>query len=317
MKKPSLYDALSQLDDNTEKKAFKYTNEFTKLVIQNRIPYNTQLELTPICNFNCKICYVHMTNENIIALGKSVMRFPQWKYYIDGLSDLGVMSFTITGGECTIHPDFVEIYKYIYDKGKSIVIMTNASNITDEILDLFVQKPPEKIKVTLYGASEETYKNFCGVDNAYNKVFTNIDRMLSKKLNVIFSYTVSKDNICDFEALYEYAKSKAIKIQTENNLLNYNNSDSATVDENSVLQSEYDEAERSYWKKSLKITDEEYEKRFLLRPFSTPHFDTQTKKGLTCAAGRSLLVVDWEGYLKPCNTMDVLKLDPKTEGGFE
>lgn len=316
VKKPSLYDILLQVPDNPELLLDKFRNEVSKRTIFNRIPFNTQLELTPVCNFNCEVCYVRMSDREVIDSGKHIMRFDEWKYYIDGLCDLGVMSFTLSGGECTIHPDFVKLYQYIYDKGKMVTVMTNGSHITDEILDLFVSRPPEKIKVTLYGASKETYQKFCKNGDAYEKVFDNIDTMLDKGLNVLFSYTIGKDNFADFEAVHEYARSKNRKITTENTLLNYNKSDNKIIEDFSIPQKVFEAREKAYWMSVVNYSENEYNRQFNRKPYITTPKTPTSDKGLTCAAGRSLLVVDWEGYVKPCNTLDVCKIDPKHVGGM-
>ena len=56
-----------------------------------------------------------------------------------------------------IRDDFMELYEALAQMGFRLVINTNGSLVTDEILDLFRRYPPGRVNVSMYGASEETY----------------------------------------------------------------------------------------------------------------------------------------------------------------
>ena len=66
-----------------------------------------------------------------------------------------------------IRKDFCDIWERIYKQGFLITLYTNASLITPEIMETLAKYPPHKIGVTLYGASEETYKAVCGNGAAF------------------------------------------------------------------------------------------------------------------------------------------------------
>ena len=98
--------------------------------------------MTPLCNFRCAFCYSRVSPEELKKRNVSVKRFDEWKRYIDDAAQMHCMTLILTGGECTLHPDFAKIYSYAYDKGLTISVFTNGSNITDEIFEMFAQKPP-------------------------------------------------------------------------------------------------------------------------------------------------------------------------------
>ena len=69
----------------------------------------------------------------------------------------GTLSLLLTGGEVMIRPDFCEIYEAVAKIGFILTVYTNATMVTDKVMELFQKYPPHKIGVTMYGASNETY----------------------------------------------------------------------------------------------------------------------------------------------------------------
>ena len=69
----SLYDLLNSLpsDSNLQLAYNRYLNIKTA---EKRFPYNVSLELSPVCNFDCQMCYVRMTSEEVKNSGYSLLR---------------------------------------------------------------------------------------------------------------------------------------------------------------------------------------------------------------------------------------------------
>ena len=75
------------------------------------IPFSGHFELTPLCNFNCQMCYVHMTKEQMG--NEVVLTVDQWKDLICQAWLAGMFVCTLSGGECLVYPGFEEIYLYL------------------------------------------------------------------------------------------------------------------------------------------------------------------------------------------------------------
>ena len=270
--KLSLFDLLSQAEKSDKKvdMAKLYGEVLIRKTVNDRKPLAIQFELLPLCNFNCSFCYVKRTPEELKKNGQQIMRFDDWKYYIDESVKLGASNITLTGGECTIHPDFTEIYKYAYSKGLEVGMISNGSNITDEILSVFKQFPPSKIYITIYGMSAETYERTCGNGAAFEKVMSNIDRLTELGCNVILNYTAGKDNFCDMEAVLAYAREKKLAIFPTDALIVKDKSTNEILSDELVDYKEYKVLEHKHLSIMRGIPFDEFEKSYF-SSFSEPH----------------------------------------------
>lgn len=77
------------------------------------------------CNYNCIFCYYkNHLKENFKSLDII-------KQKILTLYNCGFRDFDLSGGECTIHPDFFEILKYIKSLNSSASIVSNGFKFSD------------------------------------------------------------------------------------------------------------------------------------------------------------------------------------------
>lgn len=311
MSELSLYDVVSAAGGRYD----VYYNYLAQKTMKQKTPLSAILELSPVCNFNCQMCYVRKTEQEIRMTHQHVMRFDEWKYYLDGLSELGIINFTLTGGEATLHPDFLEIYKYLYNLGKQVIVMTNGSCLTSEILDLFELMPPEKIYITLYGMSDTTYANTCR-NAAYSVVTSNIKKIQDRKLPLVLQYTCCKGNIGDLYNAYNYAKSIGLPLPFADGLLSFNECTGEKLNQSQVDEEEFRHISRQVYCNMHGITEEEYERRVYEEQITIPKTVNPKKQGIPCNAGRNSCAINWEGYMRPCNGMDAFSVDPRTNGGI-
>ena len=303
----SLYDMLRQTDNKLE----VYKNYIAYKTAEMRLPNGVMLELSPICNFDCQMCYVKMTEQEVCDSGYGIMRFDDWKYYIDSFKELGTMGFTLTGGECMIHPDFIRIYNYIYDLGCSVNLITNCSCLTDEILKTFVERPPTGINITIYGASEETYERLCKNGAAYSKVMNNIDRLLEKKMRLGLQCTINQLNIDDFPKIEKFGSDRGLRVLGAGVLSKYGKCNEKKI-ENSQLDF-FSLNKQDFLEHCEDKTEELYYKNYVFPTFK----NNDIKSGLPCFATKNLCSISWRGTMKVCSTFEPFELDPRKDGGVK
>lgn len=133
------------------------------------VPLSGTFELTPRCNFRCKMCYIHRA-EHDAAARAAERSAAQWLALAEQCCREGTLMLLLTGGEPLLRPDFREIYTGCKRMGLVLSVNTNASLIDDDMVELFAANPPRRINITLYGASPETYGALCGSREAYARV---------------------------------------------------------------------------------------------------------------------------------------------------
>ena len=170
---------------------------------KKKIPITATFELTPRCNFNCKMCYVHLKEDKIHLHGHELSG-DKWIEIAKEAKDAGVLTLCITGGEPILHPEFKRIYEEISKMGFYITLQTNLSTIKGDILKLIKKYPPSEIKFSIYGSNDEVYKEVCGVSGGFTAVDASIKEI--KKLNIplLAVTTLIKQNIHDIGNIHAY-----------------------------------------------------------------------------------------------------------------
>ena len=176
-----------------------------------KIPLNGAFELTPRCNFNCRMCYIHKQSNDCSCVDRELTT-DQWIRLASDARDAGMLNLVLTGGEIFLRKDFETIYESVARMGFNITLYTNASLIDSKKAKWLGRIPPTAMEITLYGASAETYEKICGNGAAYKKVIQAIDLLLAEGINIELKTTVAEDNLDDYDSLAEFSFKRGIPL---------------------------------------------------------------------------------------------------------
>ena len=310
-----LYDVVKKNGDLSS-----YAQAVTVLTRRKMHLYTAFFQLTPVCNLKCKMCYARLEPQEILQSGRGILRFEQWKWYIDEAIREGLAEVAFTGGECTLHPDFCDIYAYAYDQGLQITVMTNGSYVTEQILSLWKERPPLSISMTIYGASMDTYERLCRNRLAYEKVYQNIRKLDEAGLNLTLKYTAVRENIRDLLPVERFCRKEGHILYSSHILTQF---DRCTSDVLGKVMAD----EEKFWSIMKQIRKErggsisgndENDSEESVEKFCDLEADMKiAKKGIVCSAARNSCHLDWEGMMTPCVSFDALRLDPVQKGFHE
>lgn len=174
------------------------------------IPISGTFELTPRCNFSCKMCYVHLKPEEIPQNGVELTA-KEWLRIAEEAKEAGTTWLCITGGEPLLHPEFPLIWERLTKMGFFLTLQTNASLIRGKMLDLLDRCPPRQVKVTLYGSDDDVYRAVCGVENGFTQVNEGIHNLMSVGIPVTLVSTIIRQNRDDVERMAFYAYRHGLK----------------------------------------------------------------------------------------------------------
>lgn len=185
----------------------KYRDLLFKKAAMAKVPFWGAFELTPRCNFQCKMCYVCRPLTDHEAMDKELTA-DQWIMLAKQARDAGVLYLNLTGGEVLARRDFEKIYRAIAGMGFNLTVLTNGSLMDEKKAELFAAYMPSKVSITLYGASAETYRKVTGCAAGFERTMRGIDLLAAKGVNLEIKTTVIKANAAEFGRIEEIASSR-------------------------------------------------------------------------------------------------------------
>ena len=290
---------------------------------QMRIPLSGTFELSPVCNFSCRMCYVRKTAKEVRESSRSILTLDDWRRIAREAREEGLLYLLLTGGEPLLWPDFWTLYDELIDMGFIISINTNGSLIDEEAVAHFVRRPPQKISVTLYGASDETYRRLCGADGVFTKVDKAIRSMLEAGLTVKINCSLTPDNGADLEWIVDYARERGTTLAATAYMFPPVRRDPGMVGVNERFTPE--ESVRHLMRYLRRDRGEGAFRRYLERIVSgyvdPPGLDDgcvdPIDGKIRCRAGKASFWITWDGWMTPCGMMPEPKVDLKSRNFAE
>ncbi len=303
------FEFLEELEKRGGKRGFfRYTRFLQNRAREKGIPIHGQFELTPLCNFNCGMCYVHL--EPGMMNGRAVIPPEQWKKWMKQAWDAGMLHATLTGGECLAYPGFEELFLFLQELGCRVNVLTNGSLLNDERIRFFTEHMPDQIQVTLYGWNDDVYERVTG-RRAFSAVTENVRRAIAAGLRVCLCVTPTVILGEDVFQTIRVGRSITRKFTV--------NSAVFPPREETGRAGRRDDPETEMYIRIYRLLDELDGREAreispeLLPPPCGPYSEC-TETGLDCGGGRSSFVIKWDGTMAACNRMDMICADMMRDG---
>ena len=172
---------------------------------EKRACYSFTIELTARCNNNCAHCYINLPAGDKEAQERE-LSVPQIMDIADQAIMLGALWCNITGGEPLIRPDFPEVYLGLKKKGLLVSVMTNATLITRDHIDLFKKYPPRDIEITVYGATRETYEKVTRRPGSYDAFMRGLFLLRDAGIKVRLKAMAIHSNLHEIQKIAEFSR---------------------------------------------------------------------------------------------------------------
>lgn len=169
------------------------------------IPANGSIELLPLCNMNCDMCYVRLSKSEMEAQGR-LRTGNEWLSIGKEMARAGTLFLLLTGGEPLLHPDFKEIYLGLKKMGMILTINTNATLINEEWAEFFGKNKPRRINITLYGADNEAYEKLCHYPGGFDRVVNSVILLRNYGIDVRLGCSITPANVQDLSRVFDIAK---------------------------------------------------------------------------------------------------------------
>jgi len=162
--------------------------------------------ITRMCNLKCIHCY----NDSGMNKPSSELSTNEAKAVIDDLSQFGVPSVLFSGGEPLMRPDLFELIEYADKRNLRTVISTNGTLITAEVAKKIKNNGVSYVGISLDGIGEVNDK-FRGAAGAFDKAVKGIRNCQAADVRVGLRLTLTKRNVQDIEALFEFFEKEGIE----------------------------------------------------------------------------------------------------------
>ncbi len=284
---------------------------FQKAAI-NHIPVSGTFELTPRCNLSCEMCYIRMSATEEAAIGQELTA-DEWLSLGKQAVDAGMVYLLLTGGEPLLRPDFSEIYSGLAEMGILLTLNTNGTLVDEYIVRCLAEHPPEKVNVTLYGTSSDTYQRVCGSANSYEAALHGIGLLKEANIPVCINTTFTRHNAADMEHIVSFAKQNDIPIRMTSYLFPPLRC-SRKSDKGCFLPpEEYGRLGAAFDQITMDSTQKKRRADILIRVREHASELPSEGKAASCMAGRGAFWVTWDGQLLPCGMLPQLGRSLKSE----
>ncbi len=278
------------------------------------VPIGGTFELTPRCNFNCPMCYVHRKENDADAI-RQELSTQQWIELARQATDAGMVFALLTGGEPFVRTDFFEIYDAMKAMGLLVSINSNGSMIQGAILQRLLDNPPFRVNISLYGGCEETYRAMCG-QSTYGAVLEGIRALKQAGVDVRLNVSITPYNKQDVEEIHRISQELGVHVKASAYMYPPIRLDG---DRSHRLSAEEAGELTALWDK-LRFTPEAFNKRAesMSRFVRTeaPECPVEMDEGVSCRAGSSSIWLAWDGRMLPCGMMTDPQVRP-LEIGFD
>lgn len=271
---------------------------------KKHIPLYGILELLPLCNLNCDMCYVRLTKQEMQSQGR-LRSVEEWIFLAKQMKEAGTLFLLLTGGEPLLFPQFKELYSALKDMGMILTINTNGTLIDEEWAEFFAKNKPRRINITLYGSKNETYEKLCHRKDGFDQTIRGIELLKKYKIDVKINGSLVKKNFDDRMEIIDIGEKYDIPVRIDTYMypsvrerttpfnfqerLNPENAAKARVE---ILHREMgDELFKEYARQTIYLAE-------------------HTDKGdacnghMTCRAGQSSFVINWKGQMRSCIVLD-------------
>ncbi len=265
------------------------------------MPITGSFELTPLCNLNCKMCYVRMNRTEQEKISR-LQTAEEWIALAEKLRDAGTLFLLLTGGEPLLYPAFRAVYLAVRKRGMIVTVNTNGTLLNEDWAAFFAKNPPRRVNVTLYGASGETYKSLCGDETGYAKAMRGIQLLQAHGVPVKVGVSVVRQNRHDLETLFQITKEQDLELEPDTYML------STESGQHEARLPPEEAAAASLAATRIKLGTvgfHEYAQRTVQALESAV---PETEAGMRCLAGRCSFAVGWRGDLRPCVMLGALSV---------
>ncbi len=277
---------------------------------QKGVPLGGTFELTPLCNMNCRMCYIRTTPEEMEKQGR-LLTAEEWLSLAGQAKQNGMLFLLLTGGEPFLYPDFPWLYGKLKQMGFFLSINTNATLLEGEVLEALIKNPPYRMNISLYGGCDETYRDLCRYEHGYTKASSAIKKLRQAGVYIKINGSVTPYNEKDIEKCFAFAKEAESPLQMGAYMFPPTRKADKTTGRFTAEQAGLCQAKID----KLRYEPEELDaKQKQIETCDLNGSCGEFGSKFRCRAGKSSFWMNWKGEMTACGMMEEFKAYPLKDG---
>lgn len=283
---------------------------------QSHTPVNGSIELLPLCNMNCDMCYVRLSREEMERQGR-LRTAEEWLEIGRQMKDAGVLFLLLTGGEPLLYPDFRELYLGLRRLGMILTINTNGTLVDEEWAAFFGKYKPRRVNITLYGADEKAYADLCHYPGGFARTISGIRLLQKYGVDVKVGGSLARANRGDLDRILEIGEQMDVPVRVDTYMMPAARERELPFAMQSRLKPE--EAAQARVRALKREMGAELFGQYAAESVGRAEHPepAEEKPGqMACMAGQCSFTINWQGEMRPCVILGKPAI-PVFESGFQ
>ena len=267
---------------------------------QSHTPVNGSIELLPLCNMNCDMCYVRLSREEMERQGR-LRTAEEWLEIGRQMKDAGVLFLLLTGGEPLLYPDFRELYLGLRRLGMILTINTNGTLVDEEWAAFFGKYKPRRVNITLYGADEKAYADLCHYPGGFARTISGIRLLQKYGVDVKVGGSLARANRGDLDRILEIGEQMDVPVRVDTYMMPAARERELPFAMQSRLKPE--EAAQARVRALKREMGAELFGQYAAESVGRAEHPepAEEKPGqMACMAGQCSFTINWQGEMRPC-----------------
>ena len=217
--------------------SFKHADEdiFSQIRPQRNIQLkNLHIELTSKCNERCIHCYIPHEQKT------TDMSMNTFNKLFEEIKSIGIKSVILSGGECMMHPFFLDILKHFKAENIHVTILTNLTLLNQEIIDVLSNGLLSFVQVSLFSLDEEIHDRITQKKGSWKNTMKNIEMLRHANIPVKIASQCFKDTISSQEELIAWCVQQGYSFSIDLDIVGKTDGDTSNlcnrVDDMSLYQ---------------------------------------------------------------------------------
>lgn len=263
-----------------------------------RIPNKITLIITHRCNQRCEFCFdASNILEASIASDMSLTTLNQILTTIRGsIKDISNFNVTLSGGEPTIHPHFLEFVRHVSDVGFPITVLSNGQRFADKrFMEEVLKSNIWNFQFSIEGASAEVHDLRVGLHGAWERVVAAIENAIGFGVRFITNSTMTRTSVGEMFRIIDLLDDLGVP------KMNIGNTLPECAGRNCSAMMQYPEVVEIAEKLTLYALTKRVAFSFITPlPLCLKHGKTISNPSV-CSAGQYSTIIDTDGTGRPCS----------------